>query len=288
MNPSQSFIAHSPNKVSHTPEGFRFGPRPLRTEWPENIPRWWNAGRAFDTHFMNALSVTFPHGEKFFVDAVRHYRDRISDPRLQEEISAFIGQEGWHRSVHRDYNDWLQRLGLPAHRLDTLAAERIAAVKARLKPRGWLAATVSLEHFTAFLAHTLIADPGRLEAMHPKLRQVWTWHALEELEHKGVAFDVYLAIGGRRAPLRRAMLLVTLTFLFDITRNLIALLRADRVLWRPRTWVEAAGFLFGMRRGLIWRTLPAWFAFFGGQFHPWRHDDRRLIEQARTLSGLAN
>lgn len=283
---STQFPPPQASACSRTPDGFSFSPRPMRTEWPENLPRCWNNGRAFDTHFMNALSVTFPHGEKFFIDSVRHYRDRITDPRLQAEIAAFISQEGWHRSVHRDYNDWLEKIGLPAHRLDALARERIDTIKLKLRPRGWLAATVCLEHFTAVFAQLLIADPDRLESMHPHLRQVWAWHAMEEMEHKGVAFDVYNAIGGRRNPLRRAMLLVSLTFLFDISRNLIALLRADGVLWRARTWIEGASYLFGWRRGIAWRTLPAWIAFFGSRFHPWDHDDRPHIERAKLQSGV--
>lgn len=287
MNPTSLSSSPNPPAASHTPQGFSFVARPMRTEWPRDLPRWWNGGRAFDTHFMNALSVTFPHGEKFFIDSVRHYRERITDPRLQAEITAFVSQEGWHRSVHRDYNDWLNTLELPAARLDALARERIEGIKAKLRPRGWLAATVCLEHFTALFAHRLLADPERLQAMEPHLRKVWAWHAMEELEHKGVAFDVYLAIGGRRSALSRAMLLVTFTFTLDITRNLIALLRADRVLWRPRTWWEAASYLFGLRRGLVWRTLPAWLAFFGGRFHPWTHDDRPLIERARLQAGIA-
>ena len=242
---------------SHAPQGFTFAVRPLRLDWPDDLPRHWDGGTPFATHFMNALSVTFPHGEKFFIDAVRHYQDRIDDPALQREIRQFIGQEGWHRSVHQNFNDWLDRLGLPASRLDARTGRKIARLRSRLRPRGWLAATVCLEHFTALFAHALIADPERLDRMHPHFRRLWTWHAMEELEHKGVAFDVYRAIGGRRGPLSRAMLLVSLNFAWDITRNLLSLLRADGRLLSAATWLEGARFLFSPKQGLIWRSLPA-------------------------------
>lgn len=263
-----------------TPDDHRFHARPLRLQWSRELPRHWYGGNVFATHYMNALSLLFPHGEKFFIDAVRHYRDRVDDPRVQREVREFVAQEGWHRSVHRDYNDWLERLGLPASRLDARAGNRVAFAMRKLRPRGWLAATVCLEHFTAIMAHDLLANPERTAGMHPHFRHVWTWHALEELEHKAVAFDLYCAIGGRRAGLRRAMLVASAHFAFDAARNLVALLRADGQLFRPRVWWQGLGFLFGRNPGLAWKILPAWFAFFRRDFHPWNTDDRALIASA--------
>ena len=45
---------------------------------------------------MNALSTTFPDGERFFIDSVRNFQDQIKDPKLQKDIRAFIGQEANH------------------------------------------------------------------------------------------------------------------------------------------------------------------------------------------------
>ena len=70
------------------------------------------------THFFNALSLLFPAGERFFMDSVRNYRDRIHDPVLRKQVLGFIGQEAMHTREHVDYNDLLQTAGLPAHKLD--------------------------------------------------------------------------------------------------------------------------------------------------------------------------
>jgi predicted metal-dependent hydrolase len=269
-----------------TPADHDFQPRRLELDWNDELPRYWYGGDVFATHYMNALSLLFPHGEKFFIDAVRAYRDRCDDPRLEREIRAFIGQEGWHRSVHADYNDWLGRLGLPAGALDARAGRKTERVRRMLPRRAWLAATVCLEHFTAILAKDLLANPQRSAGMHPHFRRLWTWHAMEELEHKSVAFDLYQATGGRYWVRVRAMLVVSVDFGLDVARNLVALIRADGQAWRPRVWLRGLDFLFGRNPGLVWKVLPAWFAFFRRDFHPWQQDDRPLIAQALGDAGL--
>jgi len=43
------------------------------------------------THFFNALSLLFPAGERFFMDSVRNYRDRIDDPLLKQQVVGLVG-----------------------------------------------------------------------------------------------------------------------------------------------------------------------------------------------------
>jgi predicted metal-dependent hydrolase len=284
----RSLPHQSDDDLSMTDKALRdFEPRPMRVEFAADLPRLWNDGDPFATHYMNALSLLFPTGEKFFIDAVRAYRDRIDDPQLSAQIRAFIGQEGWHRSVHADYNAWLERCGLPAAELDARAARKIAFIKDKLPARGWLAATVCLEHFTAIMAKDLLSTPSLTANMHPTMRQIWIWHAMEGLEHKAVAFDVYQATGGKYSTRFKAMLFVSVDFAIDTLRNLIALLRAEGKLWSPRVWWRGAGFLFGRSPGVFWRTLPGWLAFFRPSFHPWDDDASALIRNARQKTGLS-
>lgn len=263
-----------------------FAPRPMRVAFDESLPRYWYGGNVFVTHYMNALSLLFPHGEKFFIDAVRACRDRSDDAALQAQIRAFVGQEGWHRSVHAGYNAWLERIGLPAARLEARHAAKLDLARNQLSPRGWLAATICAEHFTAIMAHDLLANPERSEPMDAHFARLWRWHALEELEHKAVAYDLFVASGGRYATRVRSMLLVTLNFTLDVAGNLIALLRADGQLWKPRVWAQGFSFLFGRRPGLFWKLLPGWLAFFRRDFHPWQQDDRALVRRAADELGI--
>jgi uncharacterized protein len=272
------------NETTETAAAAPFGARPLRLQWPDDLPRHWFGGNEFASHLMNALSITFPQGEKMFIDAVRACRDRNSDPRLDAEIAAFVSQEGWHRSVHIGYNEWLARQGYPVAELEARQARKTARLIATLRPRGQLAVTVCLEHFTALLARLLLSDRRRLQRMHPQLAQVWRWHSLEELEHKSVAFDLFVASGGRYSTRVKAMLFVTAHFVIDIGRNVTALMRADPTLSRRRAFVQALRFLLGDEPGVLWRALPGYLAFFSPRFHPAQHDDRALVEEvAREL-----
>ncbi len=50
---------------------------------PGSISDWHGDG-AHVTQFLNALSVLFPVGKRFYMDAVRNYRDRVADPALKQ------------------------------------------------------------------------------------------------------------------------------------------------------------------------------------------------------------
>ena len=68
----------------------------LATDWADNDP--------FLTAFFNAMSISFPSGERNFIDSVRTYEDRITDPKLASEVKDFYQQEAIHSREHRKYN----------------------------------------------------------------------------------------------------------------------------------------------------------------------------------------
>ena len=148
-------------------------------------------------HIIAALSSVFPDGEDYFVRSVRHFRDRVTDPALKRQVAGFIGQEAVHGREHRVLNDRLAELGYPTKHYEKLTRvglrvrERIAPAKANL------AATAALEHFTATLAELVLTNEEIRTLMGADaVRDLFVWHALEESEHKAVAFDVYRAVGG--------------------------------------------------------------------------------------------
>ena len=71
-------------------------------------------------------------------------------------------------------------------------------IRERLLPaKSNLAATAALEHFTATLAELVLTNEEIRDLMgDDAVRDLFVWHALEESEHKAVAFDVYKAVGG--------------------------------------------------------------------------------------------
>jgi predicted metal-dependent hydrolase len=154
-------------------------------------------GDVLMSHFWAILSASFPEGEDFFVRSVRHYRDQITDPVLKRQVAGFIGQEAMHGREHRVFNECLQALGYPVERMERLH-RRMNALQERLcSPETNLASTVVAEHFTALLAELVLTDESfRAVLGHQAVQDIYVWHALEESEHKAVAFDVYRAMGG--------------------------------------------------------------------------------------------
>lgn len=265
-----------------TPADLEIRPRDRRFGRGGQLARWWLGGDPVATAFYNALSVTFPKGEAFFVESVRHYRDG-APARLAGEIAAFTKQEVMHSREHVAFNRRVVDAGYDVSRMEQAVDDRLAFVRSK-PPIASLAATMALEHFTAILAHALLADPRHLEGADSEAAALWRWHSIEEIEHKGVAYDTWLHATRDWPRFKRwqvkskVMLLVTRNFLLDRTIGVLDLLRQDG-LTGPRMWARIFWFAFA-RPGMMRRILGAWGSFFVPGFHPWKHDDRALIAQA--------
>ena len=250
---------------------------------PPMVPTAWYGGNEHRTAFLSALSLVFPEGERFFVDSVRRYKDRIEDPDLRSAVEAFIGQEAAHGKEHRAFNALLRDRDYPvAAQEEEDLRELLGRAKTTLPARSRLAVTCALEHFTAILAEQLLGDEALPSSFHPSVRGLWVWHALEETEHKAVAFDVYVAIGG--GYLRRAAMMATTTaiFLSRIFRIHIAFLRSRGKALELRGWLSLANFLFGWGPGLFRRALPAYLAYYRPGFHPDERDTHALLARWRS------
>jgi predicted metal-dependent hydrolase len=246
------------------------------------VPRDWCSGDPFDTTFLNALSLLFPEGERFFVDSVKHYKDEITDPELARAIVGFIGQEAMHGKEHRAFNDLLIEHGhAEAPIIDAKLRRFLQRVRKTLPPASQLAVTCALEHFTAMLAEALLEDDRMRELFDPSVRPLWLWHALEESEHKAVAFDVYRAIGGGYA--RRVLVMLHTTVVFFAAQALVhrRMMATRKILWKPWTWARGVTRLW-IYPGFFTRLLPAYLAYFRPGFHPDDRDTRALLESWRT------
>ena len=265
----------TPSDLTIVPRDRRFG-RGAKTE------RWWLGGDPVGTALYNALSATFPRGEAFFVESVRVFRDG-APLKLAAEIKAFTTQEVMHSREHVQFNRRAHEAGYDLTRLEQRVEERLAITKDR-PPVVNLAATMALEHFTAILAHELLSDPRHLEGADAESAALWRWHSIEEIEHKGVAYDTWLHATRDWPRFKRwkvkakVMLFVTRNFVVDRTLGTLELLRQDGITG-PKAWWRFFWFAW-VRPGMLRRILGAWAAFFMPGFHPWKHDDRPLIAAA--------
>ena len=266
--------------ASTTPEGLQIRPRHMDFNFPDPLPRHWHGGDAFKSHLFDAMSALFPDGERFFIDSVRHFREQIEDPVLKEQIRGFIGQEGHHSREHLEYSSRLRDLGYDITSIERRAQARIRYTQKKFSPQRQLAATAALEHITAIMADGLLKDPRHMAGAHPTMIRLWRWHALEETEHKAVAFDVYNQVCGSRKLLRQAMRMGTLFFVLDTTRGLIHMLKQDGLLWNWRVWRDGLQWMWG-KQGVFRPVLRTYRDFFKPDFHPWQHDNLELLYQAR-------
>jgi hypothetical protein len=273
--------------ASRTPADLVIHPRNLMIGRGKSAERWWNGGDPIATAFYNGMSVTFPQGEAFFIESVRHFRDSVPEHQ-QAQIDAFIKQEAAHSREHTHFNKQVQEAGYEVASIETDLASRLA--KAKSAPAVvQLATTAALEHFTAIIAHASLKSDRHFKGASPDAARLWKWHAIEEIEHKAVAFDTFLAATKNLSSYKRwkfrslVMLQVTHTFLNSRIRNMGHFFDQDGIN-KPATWLRAFSYLL-IYPGLLRQIFPAWLAFFRPHFHPWQQDDRALL--ARHEAALA-
>jgi hypothetical protein len=270
----------TPTDLSITPRDRRFG-RETAT------PRLWHGGRVEATAIYNALSTTFPAGETFFVESVRSFRDG-APPKLAEEIKGFTTQEAIHSREHDAFNKRATQSGYNLTSLEERVKWRLSITKSK-PPIVSLAATMALEHFTAILAHQLLADPRHLEGAEIETGDLWRWHAVEEIEHKGVAYDTWLHATRHWTRWKRwkvkakVMLYVTRNFVVDRTAGALELMRQDGVTGLT-AWRKLLIYLW-VRPGMFRKIAGAWLKFFIPRFHPWNEDDRHLLGAYARIAG---
>lgn len=267
--------------------------RDLKFRLPIEAASHWHDRGAVLTHFINAMSLTFPEGERYFIHTLRHYRSRIEDPVLKEAVTAFIGQEALHGREHAEYNALLAEVGLPAKELEGEVTTFFNLLKAWLPPAAQLSITIAQEHFTAIIAEAMLEDPDLIAGADPRLTALWRWHALEEIEHKAVAFDVFETAVGRSIPayaLRSASMVTTTTgFLLLVLWCQGRMMLADRRPGARRGFVPFLSVLLSPRNGLVRRLAKPWLSYFKPGFHPWDHDNAGLLHEVEQLvAGLGS
>ena len=262
-----------------TPDDLTITVRDERFNRRTNPRRWW-AGEPFGTAWHNALSATFPRGEAFFIEAVKAHREG-ADAKLDAEIRAFVRQEINHTREHIAFNRLAEDAGYDIKAIDTRVAEMLALTKDRPAIAN-LAVTMALEHYTAMMAAEFLENPAHFTDADAEVRDMWRWHAAEEIEHKGVAFDTWNHATRDWTPGKRwrvrslVMVSVTARFFKNRWTDSLELLAQDGITGWKAKWGLFK--YLTVSPGIVRRIFPAWLAYFKPGFHPWDHDDRELIK----------
>lgn len=244
--------------------------QPRKTNFDvSDVKPLWNGGDPVMTRFFDALSVNFPDGERFFIQSVRNYQDDISDPKLRQDIRDFIRQEAQHGIVHDKFNEIMKKQGVSVDKIVKNTQTYLGFFQKYMSKKHQLALTAALEHFTATLAEGILENDAVFKDADPIMRALFMWHAIEEVEHKAVAFDVYEeATGG--GYVTRVVALLSATVMVHVLLSPVFwhMLKIDGSNRQPLKIARGLNRFYG-RKGFLTRMLPTYLAWFKPGFHPW-------------------
>jgi predicted metal-dependent hydrolase len=230
---------------------------------PQPWNRWWWGGDAFKTHLGNTFSLFFPEGERMLIRTVRAAPESVRESVGIERVDRFCREEGAHAREH-------QRFLLPLE--GSRAAARLSALS-RLIFRSIDGLPLSFRLAIGAAAEHAASSFGRIgleldatRDAEPELKALFDWHAREEIGHRALVFDVFVANGGAW-PLRMlgyaaSSLLLTAYFFLGA----LMLLSEDGVLFRRATWASA----FAQNKEIALRSSALQLAlhYVSPRFHP--------------------
>jgi len=200
------------------------------------------------------------------------------DEKLKKQVNAFVQQESIHGREHDRYNDVI-KARFPVARYIEYGADGILGITEMLGKRFSLAVTVALEHWTGLMGGSLLECPTIYTKGDPKIGLVWHWHAMEETEHKAVAFDVYSRAYGFNIiswiEKSVALILATIILWTMVWVGFLACLITEGAIFNVAEWyrmlVVQWGFSYqGERVGVLRCCVLPFFDFFHPAFHPWK------------------
>ena len=265
---------------SATPADHQLNIRDRRFDREALVPRWWHSNDPVATAWYNSVSASLPRGEAFFIDTLKPFREDLP-PKLREEVKAFSKQEINHTREHVAFNRLVADHGYNVESIAEGIQAMLDLTEGRPKEFN-LAITIALEHFAAMISRHLLKDPRYLDGADPVAADLWRWHATEEIEHKGLVYDVWLHAtrdwsAWKRYKTRALIaVLITKKYFGNRIRDAVGLLEQDGYT-RSKARRELYKFLW-WKPGMMRRMFFEWAAILRPSFHPWDHmDDRRLL-----------
>ncbi|MEL4297540.1 metal-dependent hydrolase [Acinetobacter ursingii] len=239
----------------------------------EDVPRFWFAGDPFRTRVFDALSLTFPDGERYFIECVRLFRDKIQDPDLQARVADFIKQEAQHGIAHDKMNQLMKEQGMPVEQFTTTLKKIFRFELTKRSPQYNIAMTAAAEHLTALMAETFYSKRATLQEVHPYVRALLAWHSIEEMEHRDVAFDVMQQVGEVPEATRKFALAITTALMLGFTLyRANVMLRCDGFNGRQRLQLFRKGLPWFLgRKGILTMMKKEYLDWYKSDFHPSQH-----------------
>lgn len=248
-----------------------------------DIPRHWFGGDVFKTRFFDAMSLLFPEGERYFIECVRDYRGQVTDPELAEQVRHFIFQEAQHGMQHTRFNNRLAEQGVAVDKILAYNKKILRFFRKHLPKKLTLAHTAAVEHLTAIMAHGFFERQSMFEDADARMRALYMWHGIEEIEHKAVAFDVMTRVAKVNYLVRCfALLWGSVLFPFYTFRIMRHMFDVDGIEHRGRLWLRGLRWLYGPG-GLYPPLMKHYFSYYLPGFHPWKKGRMAQFEQWQSV-----
>ena len=261
-------------------------PRDLHFNISAHAERHWFGGDPMQTAVVDSFSIFLPDGERFFIRALKRYAKEVDDQALLAEIRGYAVQEAYHTREHEDYNRALTALGYDVEKME---ARVKWALRDNKDPLLNVAVTCAIEHLTATFSIAMLRDRDVLfRDAAPAYRRLWTWHALEELEHAAVALNVYANASkdkpGWQTYLMRvlAMNSVLIPFFAIIMLNISSMAKTDGISRGPGLWWRFVKVAWG-NPGYLRLGFRSFIRYYSPWFDPGKMIDPGLIDKGRAL-----
>ena len=250
--------------------------RQMHFIFPLGVDKHWLKNSPFKTHFFNSFTLLFPEGEQLAIRVFKRKLNKIKDLKLKQDVVAFIGQEGQHAVAHSAFWSTLRQQG---YKLDAFSQilQVFISKKQRFSTEFYISTVAGFEHFTDCLSE-FVLESDYLENADPQLKELFEWHFAEELEHKTVAYDVFLNTSSNYILRIIGLLNSHLLILGSVSLGLTILLAQDKQLFKLKTWQDLIQFLF-LEEKFLFKALFNFFDYWRTDFHPSQKDNAFLYEK---------
>ncbi len=267
------------------PSNVNIKPHKLGMSYESGLKANFYANNPFLSAIFHSLSAQFPAGERFLIESVRLFQDSITDEELKKDARGFIGQEAHHANEHEQLSLALKNKGIPTDMIEKHTEWLLDKICTLLSPKDQMAATAALEHFTAMLGALVLSNSSLFEEVHPSFRALFIWHAIEESEHKAVAFDVYQNTIGSYPRLMAAYLWTSSLLVLATSYYTVRIMVKDGSIYNLKAILQGLNWMFGVgsNGGHFRRMIPEYFTFFRPNYHPWEKDNSLQINHWKKV-----
>jgi len=252
----------------------------LDEDSPEDCPHpVWSRTHPDFSMFINSLGIHVPYFERFLVEVMRKYRGELTDPKLIEDVHAIMGQEAFHAFNFVGWNQAMARRYPHVAKLDEDARKYFEDALETRDKRFQIGFTAGYETFT-YLGGMIVLDryDEFMADADPKMRALWVWHQVEEVEHGSVAFDFYQAFYAKHEWYRRWMVLYAFWHILRETfKGYATMVRREGLYRRPLRALKAWKFFLSFGIDLARAALPVLSRKYHPRNHPRCNDDQNGV-----------